>query len=139
MISYEEMRKYFDLPLAEAASKLNVSESYLKKQCRKQGIYRWPYRKISALKRRLGNSADEKIQKQIENIYDNPYLVYRNRRKKSWPYSVKETEPNKCVNKEYCIQNLYDLPNIQIFDLDLIMQILILQEIESITQRNNFG
>lgn len=47
-LSLEEISKYFSLPIAEAASKLGVCTSVLKRICRDNGIVRWPYRKFLA-------------------------------------------------------------------------------------------
>ncbi|XP_073110452.1 uncharacterized protein [Elaeis guineensis] len=44
-LSFEEISKYFSLPIAEAASNLGVCTSALKRICRENGIIRWPYRK----------------------------------------------------------------------------------------------
>ncbi|XP_073110441.1 uncharacterized protein [Elaeis guineensis] len=44
-LSFEEISKYFSLPIAEAASSLGVCTSALKRICRENGIIRWPYRK----------------------------------------------------------------------------------------------
>jgi hypothetical protein len=42
----EELAKYFHLPIAEAAKELGVCATVLKKICRKNGISRWPHRKV---------------------------------------------------------------------------------------------
>ncbi|XP_008784393.2 uncharacterized protein LOC103703346 [Phoenix dactylifera] len=47
-LSFEEISKYFSLPIAEAASNLGVCTSALKRICRENGIIRWPYRKFLA-------------------------------------------------------------------------------------------
>ena len=39
----------FHLPISEAASRLCVSVSYLKKQCRLMGVERWPFRMVNSL------------------------------------------------------------------------------------------
>lgn len=41
-----ETNGLFSLPIRQAAKKLSVSESSLKRLCRKMNISRWPYRKI---------------------------------------------------------------------------------------------
>ena len=41
-----EVNGLFFLPIRQAAKKLSVSESSLKRLCRKMNISRWPYRKI---------------------------------------------------------------------------------------------
>jgi hypothetical protein len=41
-----ELQVVFHLPMAEAAVKLGVCSTVLKKICRRKGISRWPYRQI---------------------------------------------------------------------------------------------
>ena len=41
-----ELQVVFHLPMAEAALKLGVCSTVLKKICRRNGISRWPYRLI---------------------------------------------------------------------------------------------
>lgn len=38
---------YFHLPIHEAARKMNVCPTVIKKKCREGGLSRWPYRKVS--------------------------------------------------------------------------------------------
>lgn len=52
-LTVDVLRPYFHLPLYEAAQKLGVSESALKKQCRQLQIRRWPYRKVAKIARKL--------------------------------------------------------------------------------------
>lgn len=40
---------YFGLPIGEASQKLSLCPTVVKKICRKHGVKRWPYRKVSAL------------------------------------------------------------------------------------------
>jgi len=46
-ITLQQVSQYFDIPLAEAATLLNVSSSKMKIVCRQLGITRWPYRKVN--------------------------------------------------------------------------------------------
>jgi len=48
-VGVEDLRKVFVLPRAQAANCLKISTNCLKRLCRKQGIDRWPYRKIVSL------------------------------------------------------------------------------------------
>ncbi|KAK9724834.1 hypothetical protein RND81_05G101700 [Saponaria officinalis] len=54
-ISYEEIRKYFDMPISKAAKELNVGLTVLKKRCRELNIKRWPHRKIKSLESLISN------------------------------------------------------------------------------------
>ncbi|PWA81531.1 protein RKD1 [Artemisia annua] len=48
-ITKEEIAQYFHLPIPEAASKLNVGLTVLKKCCRDMGFKRWPHRTLNSL------------------------------------------------------------------------------------------
>ncbi|KAJ8906652.1 hypothetical protein NDN08_003142 [Rhodosorus marinus] len=50
---YGYLRDYFHLPRAEAARRLRISVTLLKRRCRRAGISRWPYRKIRAIRERM--------------------------------------------------------------------------------------
>ena len=45
----DTLRKHFDKPLIEAAYKLNLCPTSLKRKCRKLGITRWPYRRVNII------------------------------------------------------------------------------------------
>ena len=51
----EEFRKtvqtVFHLPISDAASKLGMGVTVLKKQCRRINIPRWPYRKLASIEK----------------------------------------------------------------------------------------
>ncbi|CAO2165184.1 unnamed protein product [Urochloa humidicola] len=49
-IGFEELRKYFYMPITRAAREMNVGLTVLKKRCRELGIARWPHRKMKSLK-----------------------------------------------------------------------------------------
>ncbi len=53
IIPFSTLSQFFVHSSKDAASKLNTSVSYLKKQCRAHNIQRWPYRKIAALTARI--------------------------------------------------------------------------------------
>lgn len=48
-LKFDDVSRVFELPIAQAALKLRVSESHLKRQCRILGIDRWPQRKLRSL------------------------------------------------------------------------------------------
>jgi len=54
-ITEEELSRYFHLPSEEACKRLGVGLTVLKRQCRKYGILRWPYRKIKSLDKLIEN------------------------------------------------------------------------------------
>jgi hypothetical protein len=45
-IAFEELQTYFRLPEKEVAKRLEICLTSLKKVCRANGIFRWPYRKV---------------------------------------------------------------------------------------------
>jgi hypothetical protein len=45
-IGLETLSKYFHLPINDVAKELGVCATVLKKICRKNGIPRWPHRKV---------------------------------------------------------------------------------------------
>lgn len=47
----KQVQEVFHLPISEAASKLGMGVTVLKKQCRKIGIPRWPYRKLASIEK----------------------------------------------------------------------------------------
>ncbi|CAI9769672.1 unnamed protein product [Fraxinus pennsylvanica] len=44
---------YFDHPIEDAARKLNVCPTVMKKICRRDGLPRWPYRKVKSIKKKI--------------------------------------------------------------------------------------
>jgi hypothetical protein len=48
-----DIAKHFHLPINEAAKKLNICPTVLKKICRKNGLPRWPHRKLQSIDREL--------------------------------------------------------------------------------------
>ena len=54
-IEYDELKKYFYMPIASAAKAMNVGRTVLKKRCRELGITRWPHRKMKSLKSLINN------------------------------------------------------------------------------------
>ncbi|KAK1404830.1 Glucan synthase-like 7 [Heracleum sosnowskyi] len=55
-LKFEDVSKYFNLPLSDAADSLGVSNATLKKICLDNGLVRWPYRKFL-----LGKSIEDII------------------------------------------------------------------------------
>jgi len=54
-ITFEELAKYFHLPINQVAKELGVCATILKKICRRNGIPRWPHRKIKSLDKMISN------------------------------------------------------------------------------------
>ena len=45
-LTFEQLSRHFSVPIKQAAQELNVGVTVLKRQCRKLGVTRWPYRKL---------------------------------------------------------------------------------------------
>lgn len=54
-ITREELSECFNMPSEDAAKKLGVGLTVLKRICRKFGVPRWPYRKLKSLDRLITN------------------------------------------------------------------------------------
>ncbi|KAK4372994.1 hypothetical protein RND71_008378 [Anisodus tanguticus] len=78
---------YLHLPIETAAKKLNICPSVMKKVCRRDGLLRWPYRKIKSIRRKISQrekslssndieeranaKADiEKLEQELSNIFE---------------------------------------------------------------------
>lgn len=48
-LDLEDIQKYFDMPINQAAKELKVGVTLLKRRCRELNITRWPHRKIKSL------------------------------------------------------------------------------------------
>lgn len=46
-IDFETLRGIYRMPIEDAAKCLGVSVTVLKRNCRRHGVARWPYRKVS--------------------------------------------------------------------------------------------
>lgn len=54
-ITFEEISKFFHLKAEDAADKLGIGQTVLKKICRRHGISRWPFRRVAAVSRLFAN------------------------------------------------------------------------------------
>lgn len=73
-ISFQYLRQLFEYTAAEAANKIGVSSTQLKRVCRELNIPRWPFRRIRSLQheikvleRQLANTSD-KVADNLENL-----------------------------------------------------------------------
>ncbi|KAJ6406568.1 hypothetical protein OIU84_010139 [Salix udensis] len=75
-LTLNDFREYFHLPIEDAARKLELCPTVVKKICRKHGMTRWPHRKIKSILRQLtdlkvlSNSidAEERARAQAETM-----------------------------------------------------------------------
>jgi len=92
-ITQEELSSCFHLPSEAACRKLGVGLTVLKRQCRKYGIKRWPFRKMKSLDRLITN-----VQAGISPGDQNRLLVK----------SVEELEDQKRKMEECAVLDLDD-------------------------------
>uniref|UniRef100_A0A6U6DVB2 RWP-RK domain-containing protein n=1 Tax=Guillardia theta TaxID=55529 RepID=A0A6U6DVB2_GUITH len=52
-LSTDLLRQHFNMPLNEAARKLGICATAIKKVCRKMGIRQWPFQRLKPIQRRL--------------------------------------------------------------------------------------
>ncbi|KAH7574422.1 hypothetical protein JRO89_XS03G0294200 [Xanthoceras sorbifolium] len=79
-LSLEDLVEYFHLPIEEAAKRLKLCPTVVKKICRRGGLLRWPHRKIKSIKKQIlaltarleSSDAEEtaNIQAQIKGLRD---------------------------------------------------------------------
>ncbi|GLT75965.1 hypothetical protein SLA2020_476540 [Shorea laevis] len=53
----KDVGNYFHLPIEEAAKKMRLCPTVVKKICRRDGLTRWPHRKIKSMERQMSNWA----------------------------------------------------------------------------------
>ncbi|XP_073053934.1 uncharacterized protein [Primulina eburnea] len=64
-LKLRDLAEYFHLPISAASKEMNICASAIKKICRKEGLSRWPHRKIKSIKSQISkkkkslNSVDE--------------------------------------------------------------------------------
>eukprot|EP00958_Prasinococcus_capsulatus_P020654 scaffold2727_cov385-Prasinococcus_capsulatus_cf.AAC.14 len=83
-VSHELIKQYFIYPITEAAAKLKVCPTVLKKRCRKYGIKRWPYRKLISLNNKISKfeeimrspTLSANVVSEISRKYVQQYLTY---------------------------------------------------------------
>ena len=57
----------YDYPINEAADRLHVGVTVLKKYCRKFDIPRWPFRKLKSMEKLIKSFTEAKVKSQASN------------------------------------------------------------------------
>ncbi|VFQ97748.1 unnamed protein product [Cuscuta campestris] len=52
-LKVKDFAGYLHLPIEEAARRMNICPTVMKKICRRDGLVRWPYRKIRSIQRKI--------------------------------------------------------------------------------------
>ncbi|MQL83793.1 hypothetical protein Taro_016293 [Colocasia esculenta] len=82
-ISFDEVSKYFCMPIMEAAKNMKVGLTVLKKRCRELGISRWPHRKMKSLNSLIHNvqelgkgvATEDCVRKEVETLEEHKRLM----------------------------------------------------------------
>jgi hypothetical protein len=109
-LKFDDVSKVFDLPIAQAALKLGVSESHLKRQCRILGIDRWPQRKLRSLLESMKQLDPENtirrrhLQDKIDALYrqDTSKVKVVGVKKRGRPrkYNIQKVAETFCTNEQ---------------------------------------
>jgi len=54
-VNITELKEYFHMPINEVARELGICTTVIKKICRKNGVSRWPYRKLKSINKMITN------------------------------------------------------------------------------------
>ncbi|KAL3500840.1 hypothetical protein ACH5RR_039933 [Cinchona calisaya] len=57
-LKLKDFSEFFHLPINDAAKRMKVCPTVIKKKCRQGGLTRWPYRKIKGIKRKISMKKD---------------------------------------------------------------------------------
>ncbi|KAL6073855.1 RWP-RK domain-containing protein [Balamuthia mandrillaris] len=86
-IGLEELAKYFHMPINSVAKELGVCATVLKKICRRNGIPRWPHRKIKSLDKMIktlsaavpkNEEDEERIKQEINTLKEKRSFLVTN-------------------------------------------------------------
>eukprot|EP01117_Protostelium_nocturnum_P018454 TRINITY_DN7724_c0_g1_i2.p1 TRINITY_DN7724_c0_g1~~TRINITY_DN7724_c0_g1_i2.p1 ORF type:complete len:292 (-),score=74.61 TRINITY_DN7724_c0_g1_i2:41-916(-) len=125
-ITFEELSTHFHKPINQVAKELGICATILKKICRRNGISRWPHRKIKSIDKMMENLSSylgkhpeegEDIQREIKQLQSRKSEILNNpdhgkakskrRKPKSEPYaSKKEKKGSDSESEEELEKNL---------------------------------
>ncbi|KAJ8621827.1 hypothetical protein MRB53_030356 [Persea americana] len=89
-IEFDDIKKYFYVPITQAAKELKVGLTVLKKRCRELGISRWPNRKMNSIRslilnvKKIGGSGDkiERLERLKRLLEKEPEMQFSEETKK---------------------------------------------------------
>merc|ERR1712137_503794 len=89
----EDLAKFYHLPINDAAEKLGICSTLLKKLCRKNGISRWPHRKVKSVEQLIQQCEDHL------NEYPNDQLVQQQLSELQDKMKILRSNPNVSFSK----------------------------------------
>ncbi|KAL2339603.1 hypothetical protein Fmac_007543 [Flemingia macrophylla] len=67
-LEFEQIKKYFGVPINEAAKRMDVGLTLLKRRCRELNIMRWPHRKLKSLQTIIDNVKELGLSNEIAKL-----------------------------------------------------------------------
>jgi len=80
-IPFEELKKYFHVPMKKATKELNICTTVLKRICRGHGLNRWPYRKVRSIEQKI-ERLQQMTPKTLQEQMDQTNEIVKLRRKR---------------------------------------------------------
>ncbi|CAI9092588.1 OLC1v1027872C2 [Oldenlandia corymbosa var. corymbosa] len=77
LLQFDDIRKYFDVPITKAAKELGVGLTVLKKRCRELNIMRWPHRKIKSLNFLIQNAKELGFTEEVGMLEEHKRMLRR--------------------------------------------------------------
>uniref|UniRef100_A0A9I9DCL4 RWP-RK domain-containing protein n=1 Tax=Cucumis melo TaxID=3656 RepID=A0A9I9DCL4_CUCME len=75
VLGLEEIRKYFHIPISEAAKEINIGLTVLKRRCRQLNIMRWPHRKHKSLNSLIQNVKEMRLTNEVKGLEEHKRLL----------------------------------------------------------------
>eukprot|EP01119_Soliformovum_irregulare_P004552 TRINITY_DN1559_c0_g1_i1.p1 TRINITY_DN1559_c0_g1~~TRINITY_DN1559_c0_g1_i1.p1 ORF type:complete len:289 (-),score=43.53 TRINITY_DN1559_c0_g1_i1:101-967(-) len=130
-ITFEELSQFFHLPINQVAKELGVCATILKKICRRNGIPRWPHRKIKSIDKMIANlemnlaknpNEKEEIHQEVQllrgkkvEILQNPTVISPVNTLKAPTVQLKKSKQQKAMHALESFK--YGTPDISTYDL----------------------
>jgi len=86
-MNLEQLSEYFHMPINDVAKELGVCATVLKKICRRNGIPRWPHRKIKSIDKRVVTlettlpktvEEDQRIKQEVSALKERKQYLMKN-------------------------------------------------------------
>ncbi|KAH1112855.1 hypothetical protein GLYMA_04G234600v4 [Glycine max] len=75
VLKFDEIRKHFGVPITEAAKRLNVGLTMLKRRCRELNVKRWPHRKLKSLQLLIDNVKEMGLEDEVARVEKHKRLL----------------------------------------------------------------
>ncbi|KAE8650549.1 hypothetical protein Csa_011321 [Cucumis sativus] len=75
VLGLEEIKKYYHIPISEAAKEMNVGLTVLKRRCRQLNIMRWPHRKLKSYNSLIQNVKEMGLTNEVKGLEEQKRLL----------------------------------------------------------------